>query len=209
MDFKVKETEKVYHGSRIVVFRDFIEQPDGSEVSREVVVFNNAAAVVPLTQRGDVVLIKQFRYPVARSASSTALLTPAQNVERENRRTGEQPPSAAGVLVEIPAGVLDEDEEPEECARRELEEETGYTAGKLTHLGKIHTSPGVCSETIDLYLAEEIEKGDQDLEHGEVIEPVLVKFEDALEMIADGRITDAKTICGLLLARGLIERRRE
>jgi len=170
MKYNVKETEKVYHGSRIVVFRDFIEQPDGSEVSREVVVFNNAAAIVPLTDDGDVILIKQFRYPTK------------------------------GELVEIPAGVLAEDEDPECCAGREIVEETGYSAGKITHLGKIHTSPGVCSETIDLYLAEDLKKGDQDLEHGEVIELMPVKFEQALEMIAAGEITDAKTICGLLLA---------
>jgi ADP-ribose pyrophosphatase len=171
MDFKVKETQKVYHGSRIVVFRDFVEQSDGSEVAREVVELNDAAAVVALTANGEVVLIKQFRYP------------------------------AKGVLVEIPAGVLDGEEEPEECARRELEEETGYAADKLTHLGKIHVSPGICTEKIDIYLAEGIVKGDQDLEHGEIIEPMLVKFEDALKMIQTGEIIDAKTICGLLLAR--------
>jgi len=171
MDYKVKETQKVYHGSRIVVYKDFVEQPDGSEVSREVVTFNNAAAIVPLTREGEVILIRQFRYP------------------------------AKGTLLEIPAGVLGEEEKAEDCARREVEEETGYRPGRLTWLGKIHTSPGVCTETIDIFLAEELEKGDQDLEHGEIIEPWAVKFEDALAMIADGEITDAKTICGLLLAR--------
>ena len=178
MDFKVKETEKIYHGARIVVYRDFVEQPDGSEVTREVVVFNNAAAIVPLTAEGDIVLIRQFRYP------------------------------AKGVLIEIPAGVIADGEDSRDCARRELEEEIGYRAGKLTLLGKIHTSPGVCSETINLYLAEELEKSSQDLEHGEVIEPWVVGFDKALGMIAGGEITDAKTICGLLLAKRVLEERK-
>jgi ADP-ribose pyrophosphatase len=177
MDFKVKETQKVYHGSRIVVYRDFVVQPDGSEVAREVVAFNNAAAIVPLTREGEVILIEQFRYPTK------------------------------GTLLEIPAGVLDEQEKPEDCARREVEEETGYRPGRLTWLGKIHTSPGVCTEAIDIYLAEELDKGEQNLEHGEIIEPRAVKFEDALSMIAAGEITDAKTICGLLLARRFLRLR--
>ncbi len=170
MDFKVKETQKVYHGSRVVVYRDFVEQPDGSEVTREVVALNDAAAIVPLTGDGEVILIRQFRYPVK------------------------------GELLEIPAGVLDEGEKPEDCARREVEEETGYRPGRLTRLGRIHTTPGVCTEAIDIYLAEELEKGDQNLEHGEIIEPCAVRFEDALSMMACGEITDAKTICGLLMA---------
>lgn len=178
MDFRVKETEKVYHGSRIVVFRDFVEQPDGSEVAREVVQFNDAAAIVPLTTDMEVIMIRQFRYPTK------------------------------GTLIEIPAGVLAEGEEPRECALRELEEETGYSAGKLTPLGAVHTSPGVCTEKIHLYLAEELHKGSQDLEHGEVIEPHAVKFEDALDMISSGEITDAKSICGLLLAAKAVSERR-
>jgi ADP-ribose pyrophosphatase len=178
MDYKVKETQKVYHGSRITVYRDFVEQPDGSEVTREVVAFNNAAAIVPLTSRGEVILIRQFRYPTK------------------------------GALLEIPAGVLEEGEKPEDCARREVEEETGYRPGRLTWLGKIHTSPGVCTEAIDIYLAEDLESGDQNLDHGEVIEPCVVKFEEALSMIAEGEITDAKTICGLLLARRVLRLRQ-
>jgi len=174
VDFTVKETQKVYHGTRIVVYRDFVQQPDGSEVTREVVELNNAAAVVALTAGGEVVLIRQFRYP------------------------------AKGELIEIPAGILDENEEPLNCARRELEEETGYTAQSLSHLGRIHVSPGICTENIDIFLAEDIRKGEQNLEHGEVIKPMLVKFEDALKMIEAGEIIDAKTICGLLMAKGKI-----
>jgi len=174
MEFTVRETEKVYHGSRIQVFRDFVEQSDGSEVTREVVSINNAAAIVPVTPEGRIVLIRQFRYPLK------------------------------GALVEIPAGIIDGDESPEDCARREVLEETGYGAGELTWLGKIHTSPGICTEVIDLYLARKLEKGEQSLDHGEIIEPREVEFGEALEMIDRGEITDAKTICGLLLAKKAI-----
>ena len=180
MDFKVKETEKVYHGSRVVVYRDFVQQPDGSEVTREVVSLDNAAAIVPLTREGEVVLIRQFRYAVK------------------------------GVIIEIPAGTFGGDEKPEDCARRELEEETGYRAGRLTRLGRIHTSPGVCTEVIHLFLAEGLEGAPecaQNLDHGEVIEVERVKFEEALDMIKTGGITDAKTVCALLLARRELDRR--
>lgn len=199
MNFKVKETQKVYHGSRFVVYRDFIEQPDGSEVAREVVATANAAAVVPLTADGEVIMIRQFRYP---TAGSHPVFTKDGSIA-----AGAVEQTGSGYLWEIPAGVLDEGEKPEKCAEREVEEETGYRAGKLTWLGKIHTSPGICSETIDLYLAEEMQEGDQDLEHGEIIEPKAIKFEDAFAMIADGEITDAKTICGLLLALKVIRDR--
>ncbi len=203
MDFTVKETEKVYHGSRIVVFRDFIEQPDGSEVTREVVTLNNAAAIVPLTDEGEVVLINQFRYCVARQAQLHSQPSVHKKAEQENGKAA----FGKGMLVEIPAGTFEEGEEPEECARREIEEETGYRAGKLTRLGQVYTSPGVCTEVIHLFLAEQLEKGDQDLDHGEVIELLRVKLEDALAMIADGRIIDAKTVCGLLLTEKLLKSR--
>ena len=171
MCFELRETRKVYEGKRINVHRDLVKQPDGTEVVRELVTLADAAAIVPLTSEGGVVLISQLRYPVG------------------------------DYLWEIPAGVLDGEEEPEACARRELEEETGYKPGVLTYLGRIYTSPGVCSEIIHLYLAEKLERGKANLDHGEIIKPKIIGFSEVLDMIDRGEITDAKTICAIFLAQ--------
>lgn len=169
----------IYRGKRITVARDTVLQPNGETAMREVVKFANAAACVPLTKKREVVLIRQFRYP------------------------------AGGYLYEIPAGILNEGEKPALCAKREVEEETGFRAGKLTLLGKIHSSPGVCTEVIYLFLAENLEKSVQNLERGEDIKVRKFDLKKALQMVRDGKITDAKTICALFLLQEAQARRRK
>ena len=175
----VKRSRTIYRGKRITVTRDIVLQPNGETAMREVVKFVNAAACVPLTKKEEVVLIKQFRHP------------------------------AGGYLYEIPAGILGEGEKPARCAAREVEEETGLRAKKLTFLGKIHPSPGVCTEVIYLFLAENLEKSVQNLEHGEDIKVRKVALKKALQMVRDGKITDAKTICALFLVREALARRHK
>jgi ADP-ribose pyrophosphatase len=167
----VKKSETIYSGKRITVTKDIIVQPGGATAMREVVRFANAAACVPLTKKKEVVLIKQFRYP-----------------------TG-------GYIYEIPAGILNWREKPTSCAAREVEEETGLRPGKLTFIGKIHPSPGVCTEVIYLFLAEDLKESLQNLEHGEEIKVRKVALKKAFQMIKEGKITDAKTICALFLVR--------
>ena len=101
-------------------------------------------------------------------------------------------------LYEIPAGTLEPGEEPGETARRELEEETGYRPGWLRKLVEFYSSPGVSTEKLIVFLAGDLARGRQRLEEDEVIEVIWVGLEEALEMIRDGRIRDAKTIIGLL-----------
>jgi ADP-ribose pyrophosphatase len=167
----VKKSETIYSGKRITVTKDIIIQPGGATAMREVVRFANAAAAVPLTKKKEVVLIKQFRY------------------------------AAGGYIYEIPAGILNWREKPASCAAREVEEETGLRPGKLTFIGKIHPSPGVCTEVIYLFLAEDLKESLQNLEHGEEIKVRKVALKKALQMIREGKITDAKTICALFLVR--------
>ncbi|MFH1422933.1 MAG: NUDIX hydrolase [Planctomycetota bacterium] len=167
----VKSSKMIYKGKRINVFKDVIVQPNKETTIREIVSFADAAAVVPLTDKNEVILIEQFRYP-----------------------TG-------GYIYEIPAGVIDGKEKPIRCAHREMEEEIGFVSKKLTFLGKIFTSPGVCTEKVYLFLAENLQDSTQQLEHGEDIKIKKISFNKAIQMIEKGKIIDAKTICALYLVR--------
>ncbi len=102
-------------------------------------------------------------------------------------------------LLELPAGTLERDEDPQHTAGRELEEETGYRAGRIHRLGEFYTSPGFADELMRVFVAEELAPGGQRLEPGEQIEVETVPCREALEMIDDGRIRDGKTIAALLM----------
>jgi len=137
---------------------------------RDVVRHPGSAVIVPVFADDTVALVKQYRHPAVR------------------------------YLLEIPAGTLDGNESPEVGAARELEEELGYVAGKLEKLSEFFVSPGFCAEKMWVYLATDLTKTAQRLDDDEVIEIVRVSFAEALAMITDGEIEDAKTIIGLMLA---------
>ncbi len=172
----------VYRGRVIDVDLDRVRFPDGSIGELEMIRHPGAAAIVALRPSAApdagqplVVLIRQYRY------------------------------AADGYVWEVPAGKLDPGEAPEACARRELEEETGYRAGRLEHLSTIHTTPGFTDEVIHLFLATELEAGTVNHEPNEFIELHEVPLANAIEMIDRGEITDAKSICALTFAaRGAV-----
>ncbi len=137
---------------------------------RDVVRHPGSAVIVPVFADDTVALVKQYRHPAVR------------------------------YLLEIPAGTLDDNESPEVGAARELEEELGYVAGKIEKLSEFFVSPGFCEEKMWVYLATDLTKTEQRLDDDEIIEVVRVNFTEALEMITDGEIEDAKTIIGLMLA---------
>jgi ADP-ribose pyrophosphatase len=137
---------------------------------RDVVRHPGSAVIVPVFDDGTVALVRQYRHPAVR------------------------------YLLEIPAGTLDQDERPEVGAARELEEELGVVAGKLEKLSEFFVSPGFCEEKMWVYLATDLTETAQRLDDDELIEVVWLRFEEALEMISDGEIEDAKTIIGLMLA---------
>ncbi|MGB9789049.1 NUDIX domain-containing protein [Thermotoga caldifontis] len=170
MEEKTLESKTVFAGRIITVKVDRVSLTNGRTSLREVVLHPGAVAVLPLFDNGDVVLVKQFRYPV-----------------------GE-------VLIEVPAGKLDLGEKPEQCALRELREETGINAGKLEYVGFLYTSPGFSNERIHLYIAEELSQHEQDLDVDEIVETIRLPLKDALRMCIDGEITDAKTVALLSLA---------
>lgn len=162
---------------RIPVFRGRIvdlgietaELPDGRTVELEMIRHPGAAAIVPLHEDGSVTLVHQFRL------------------------------GGGGMGYEVPAGVLGEAEVPDLCARRELEEETGLSCARLERLGVIHTTPGFTDERIFLFLATGLREGEARPEADEYIKPVRMPLEQALAMIDEGDLTDAKTICALTM----------
>jgi ADP-ribose pyrophosphatase len=107
--------------------------------------------------------------------------------------------AAGQKLVELPAGTLEKGEDPINCAGRELQEETGYLAGRLKPMGSFFSSPGIISEKLYAFAAYDLEKSRRDLDEGEEIEVLPTPYTQALEMVASGEICDAKTIAVLLM----------
>ncbi len=175
---KTVKSELIFDGKVVHLYRDDIELPDGRGAFREYVRHIGAVCVIPVTDAGEVICVKQYRYPLA------------------------------DVVLEIPAGKLDyKGEDPEEAARRELKEETGAISGKLTYLGKFFSSPAILDECIYMYLAEELEFGEDDLDEDEFIEVVKIPIDELAEMICRGEIIDGKTQAGVMKALYLLNKK--
>ncbi len=175
--FKVLRTEKKYAGKVFDLIVDEIEYPSGNRSVREVASHPGGAVIAPVLADHSLILVKQYRYPIRQ------------------------------FIYELPAGKLNPGEEPAVCAQRELQEETGYTAGTLRLRTSIYTTPGFCNERLHLYVATGLEPSErgQQLEEGEAsLTLEIVPFARALGMIKDREIVDAKSICGILLAEKLL-----
>lgn len=166
---KTIRKEKIFSGKVINVYVEEVELPNGKTSKREVVKHPGAVAVIPMTNDGKLVLVRQYRKALER------------------------------VLVEIPAGKLEKGEEPLVTARRELEEETGYSAKSMRHLVSFYTSPGFADELIHLYVAEGLTKLEDaaSLDEDEFVDLLEVTLEEALEMLEKQEIYDAKTTYAL------------
>ncbi|MHC4862198.1 MAG: NUDIX domain-containing protein, partial [Planctomycetota bacterium] len=127
--FELLGSERAYEGRRVSIRRDRLRGPDGREYTREIVEHPGAAVVVPFLDDGRLLLVRQYRHPIERA------------------------------ILEAPAGTLEPGEDPAACASRELEEETGYRAGKLERLGTVYPSPGVLSEVMHVFCATELAAG--------------------------------------------------
>ena len=165
-------SELIYDGIVLHLYRDEIEQSTGTRSIREIIRHNGAVCVVPVTNDRRVLCVKQYRYAHAKT------------------------------MIEIPAGKLDsKDEDPESAARRELREETGYTAEKYTFIGELYPSPAILSENIHMFIATGLKKGEQDLDEDEFLDVVKLPFAEVVQMILDNKITDAKTQTAVLKAK--------
>jgi ADP-ribose pyrophosphatase len=172
---KTLESRLVHDGKVVRLSVDRVELPNGSVAELEVIRHQGAAAAVPLTADGEVLLVRQYRY------------------------------ATGGWLLEVPAGKLDPGEGPEICARREIEEEVGQRPGRLDALGWIWTTPGFTDEKIWLFLARDLSDGRQDLDSDEVLMTEKVPLAEALEKVHQGEICDGKSVCALLRAAAFLE----
>ncbi|MED1015962.1 NUDIX hydrolase [Bacillus atrophaeus] len=165
LEEKTIEKEKLFSGKVIDLYVEDVELPNGKTSKREIVKHSGAVAVLAVTDSNKIILVNQYRKPLERT------------------------------IVEIPAGKLEKGEEPEYTALRELEEETGYTAKKLTKITAFYTSPGFADEIVHLFLAEDLSvlEEKRELDEDEFVEVMEVTLEDALKLVETREVYDAKT----------------
>lgn len=170
------KSEEIYKGRVVSLRVDTVQVPDGRTTTREVVEHRGAVAIVPLLGLDKVLMVRQYRRAVD------------------------------DVLIEIPAGTLEPGEAVEICAARELEEETGYVAGKIEPLFSQYLAPGYSQEVLHVFLAQDLRKTKQNTERDEFIEVLEVKISDIYSMIQKKQIKDAKTIAGLLMTLRILDK---
>jgi ADP-ribose pyrophosphatase len=170
MDTHLKETridsQIAYDGDFLKVQRDTVRLPDGRPTVREYIRHPGAVVILPLFDDGRVLLERQFRYPLDR------------------------------VFIELPAGKIDPHEDPLACAKRELQEETGYTATDWKFVCTIHNAIAYSDEHLDLFLARGLTAGERRLDDGEFLETITASVADMLDWVRVGKITDVKTVIG-------------
>ncbi|WP_196604629.1 NUDIX domain-containing protein [Pectinatus haikarae] len=160
----------VFDGDLLHVKKDEVELPNGRYASREWIEHPGASAVIPYTADGNIIMVRQYRYPVRQ------------------------------VTLEIPAGKLDlKGEDPLACAKRELSEETGYTSEKYTKLLTLATTVGFSNEYIHIYLAEELKAGQMHPDEDEFLNLLTIPLAKAVQMVYNGEIIDAKSVSAILL----------
>jgi ADP-ribose pyrophosphatase len=165
----------IFTGRKISLEVHDIRGADGRRTEREVIRHPGSVVILATPEPGVLLMERIWRYAIGRE------------------------------MIELPAGTLEPGEDPAVCAIRELAEETGYRAGRVEPILRLHPSPGILSEQMTIYRAYDLEKGDPAREAGEEIQNLLAPVAEVLAMIADGRITDAKTVASVLFARQLKE----
>lgn len=178
MSAKINHTRTLYQGRVFSLEKENVTLGNGNTTDLDVIHHPGAAAMVPLTDDGQVIMLRQYRHAIRQD------------------------------IWEIPAGTLEPGEDPESCARREVEEETGYKAANLVRLGQIIPVPGYSNETISLYLCTGLSPTAQNLDRDEQITVQSVPLTEALAMISSGEIQDAKTITGLFMTRNHLDATR-
>lgn len=166
---RVLESKRVYEGRLVNLRVDKVVLPTGRETTREVVEHPDCVAIVALDSEDNAILVRQFRHAVGKE------------------------------LLEIPAGGIEHGEEPPEGALRELEEETGYVAGRMERIGGFYSSAGYSTEFLHLFLATELKQGLSHPQEDEIVEVVHVPLGKIRSLITSGEILDAKSIAGFFL----------
>ncbi len=165
------EKQVIFEGKRVhLEVHQLRDQETGKKSFREVIVHPGAVVILPFASRTEIILIKQRRHAIGKA------------------------------ILELPAGTLEANEIPMNCAGRELLEETGFLAGRMRMLGNFYSSPGILSEKMYAFAAHDLEKHEQKLDEGEEIDELItVSLEESIEMIRTGELNDAKSIATLLM----------
>lgn len=172
--FEVIKNCVKFEGKFLKVFEDTLKLPNNKKSKFELVIKNDAVAIVPINKNGEVILVRQYR------------------------------PAICQKTLEIPAGILEDGEKPEECALRELEEETSFKAGNLKFMFTIYPAVGFCNEKIQIYLATNLSQGKFNLDDNEFISIEKYMLEDAINLIYSEDITDSKTVAALFAVKNFI-----
>lgn len=177
--FEKKLTSKqIFDGKVVKLFVDTVELPNGETATREIVRHPGAVCVVPVTNDGEVVMVKQFRYPFEE------------------------------IMLEIPAGKLEPGEDPLEAVKRELEEESGAVAGKIEHIGQLYTTVAIFDEKIQIYLATDLTFVNAHPDQDEFLETTKIPLKTLVDMVMNGEIPDAKTQIAILKADKILSERK-
>ncbi|QGA53340.1 NUDIX domain-containing protein [Sulfolobus sp. E5-1-F] len=166
---------KIFSGKKFEVFIDKVKLPNGYERELEFVKHRGSVVIIPRINNNEIIMIRQFR------------------------------PVIGKWIYELPAGTIEEGEDPLNTAKRELVEEIGYEAGKMTEIISFYASPGITTEYMRLYLAEDLKYVGAKPEPYEIIEPIRVSIDEAIKMVRERKIEDAKTIIGVFALNELLE----
>jgi len=176
MPFKLLRSEILMKGRAVTIRRDHLKTPDGRETKFEIIEHGGSVVLIPIDENGNVLLVRQYRH------------------------------ATGGDLLELPAGTLEENEDPEVCAAREIREETGKAADTLTKLGEFYLAPGYSTEFMVVYLATGLSDNPLDADDDEFLSVESVPLAEAIQMAERGEIPDAKSLAALFLAKPFLEK---
>jgi ADP-ribose pyrophosphatase len=176
MPFELLKSEILMKGRAFAIRRDHLKTPDGGETKLEIIEHGGSVVIIPVDENGNVLLVRQYRH------------------------------AAGKELLELPAGTLDEDEDPQVCAAREIREETGMAAGVLTKLGEFYLAPGYSDEFMVVYLAMDLSHAPLQADADEFLSVEVLPLAEAIKMAERGAIPDAKSLAALFLAKPILEK---
>jgi ADP-ribose diphosphatase len=176
MPFKLLKSEVLMKGRAFAIRRDTLKTPDGRETKFEIIEHTGSVVIIPIDENGNVLLVRQYRH------------------------------ATGGELLELPAGTLEADEDPEVCAAREIREETGMAAGVLTKLGDFYLAPGYSTEFMVVYLASELSYSPLKADDDEFLNVESIPVAEAIKRAERGEIPDAKSLAALFLAKPSLEK---
>lgn len=175
MPFELLKSEVLMKGRAFSIRRDYLKTPDGRETKFDIIEHGGSVVIIPVDENGNVLLVRQYRH------------------------------ATGGDLLELPAGTLDDGEDPKVCAAREIREETGKAAEKLTKLGEFFLAPGYSTEFMIVYLATGLSDNPLDADDDEFLSVEPIPISDAIKMAERGEIPDAKSLAALFMAKASLD----